>query len=186
MSTARDRLGMWVTLSSIFMLFAGLVLAYAFVLSKQALWKPVRIPSAMWLSTAALALSSIVLQSARHSLRRGRLGSYKKLLFATVALGIVFLLSQTMAWSDLALQGVFMKGNPHGSMWFSFTGFHAAHVAGGTIAMTILLSGAGRLRQEDGEPPLRKHRNFATLTAMYWHFMGALWLVLFGLLQWWS
>ena len=72
---------------------------------------------------AALALSSIVLQSARHSLRRGRLASYRKLLLAAVALGIVFLLSQTMAWSELALQGVFLKGNPHGSMWFSFTGF---------------------------------------------------------------
>ena len=186
MSSSRDRLGMWITLASIFMLFAGLVLAYAFVLPKQAFWKPVRIPPEMWLSTAALLLSSMLLQAARRYLRRGRLGTYKKLLFAAVALGVIFLLSQTMAWSDLALQGVFMKGNPHGSMWFSFTGFHAAHVLGGMIAMSILLYGAGRLRQEDGEPPLRKHRNFAALTAMYWHFMGALWLVLFGLLQWWN
>ena len=177
---------MWLTLASIFMLFAGLVLAYALVLPKQALWKPVRIPPEMWLSTAALALSSIGLQSARHSLRRGRLGSYRKLLLVAVALGIVFLLSQTMAWSELALQGVFMKGNPHGSMWFSFTGFHAAHVAGGIVALSMLLFGAGRLRQEDGEPPLRKHRNFAALTAMYWHFMGGLWVVLFGLLLWWN
>lgn len=177
---------MWVTLGSIFMLFAGLVVAYAFILPKQALWRPVRIPREMWMSTAALALSSIVFQAARSNLRRGRFGTYKKLLLTAFALGIVFLLSQAVAWGDLALQGIFIKGNPHGSMWFSFTGFHAAHVAGGMIAMSMLLYGAGRLRLEDGEPPLRKHRNFAALIAMYWHFMGALWLALFGLLQWWN
>jgi len=182
----KDRLGMWVTLASIFMLFAGLVAAYALVLPKQALWKPVRIPWQMWLSTLALVLSSIALQTARFNLRRGRLGSYKKLLTAAVGLGVIFLLSQMMAWSDLALQGVFMMGNPHGSMWFCFTGFHTAHFAGGMIAMSMLLCGAGRLRHEDGEPPLRKHRNFAALTAMYWHFTGALWVALFGLLQWWN
>lgn len=177
---------MWLMLASIFMLFAGLVLAYAFVLPRQPLWKPVRIPPEMWLSTVALALSSIVLQMARHSLQRGRLGSYRKLLVAASALGLVFLLSQTMAWSNLAMQGVFVKGNPHGSMWFSFTGFHAVHVIGGMIALAMLLRGAGRLRQEDGEPPLRKHRDFASVAAMYWHFMGGLWVVLFGLLLWWN
>jgi cytochrome c oxidase subunit III len=179
-------MGMWLTLASIFMLFAGLVTAYAFALSRQALWKPVRIPPEMWLSTMALALSSIVLQVARYSLRRGRLGAYANLLFAATGLGGIFLVSQMLAWSDLARQGVYMKGNPHGSMWFAFTGFHAAHVTGGMIAMSMLLYSAGRLREQEGEPPLRRHRNFAALTAMYWHFMGVLWVGLFGLLQWWN
>ena len=107
---------MLVTMASIFMLFAGLVLAYALVLPKQAFWKPVRIPPEMWMSTVSLAMSSILFQVARRYLRRGRLGTYKKLLVATVALGVIFLLSQTMAWSALALQGVYLKGNPHGSM----------------------------------------------------------------------
>ena len=41
---------------------------------------------------------------------------------------------------------------------------------------------AGTLREEQGEPPLRKHRSFAMVTAMYWHFMGALWLYLLVIL----
>ena len=186
MSTAGQRLGMWVALASIFMLFAGLVLAYAFVLSTQPLWQQVRIPPEMWLSTVALALSSTALQAARYKLRRGRLKAYVKLLTLAVGLGGFFLASQLLAWGDLARQGVFMKGNPHGSMWFSFTGFHAAHVAGGMIAMGILLRSATKLRNEAGEPPIRRHRNFAALTSMYWHFMGVLWIALFGLLQWWK
>ena len=186
MSTTRDRLGMWVTLASVFMLFAGLVAAYAFATSRQGLWRPVRIPPQMWVGTAALGLSSIFLQMARHGLQRGKLDVYRKLLSMAVGLGVVFLVSQSLAWINLALQGVFMKGNPHGSMWFAFTGFHAAHVAGGMIAMVMLLVGAGKLSAQHGEPPLRKHRSFAMVTAMYWHFMGALWIALFALLQWWN
>ena len=177
---------MWVTLASIFMLFAGLVAAYAFANSRQGLWRPVRIPPQMWVGTVALAFSSIFLQAARNRLRRGKLLTYRKLLFAAAGLGTLFLVSQSLAWLNLAVQGVFLKGNPHGSMWFAFTGFHAAHVAGGMIAMVMLLAGSGKLREEDGETPLRKHRNFAMVTAMYWHFMGVLWAVLFGLLQYWN
>ena len=177
---------MWVALASIFMLFAGLVLAYAFVLSTQPPGPQIRIPPELWLSTVALALSSIALQAARYNLRRGRLGTHVKLLSGAVGLGCVFLVSQMLAWGNLARQGVFIKGNPHGSMWYSFTGFHAAHVAGGMIAMAVLLRSATKLRGEAGEPPIRRHRNFAALTSMYWHFMGVLWIALFGLLQWWN
>ena len=177
---------MWVTLASIFMLFAGLVAAYAFAISRQGLWRPVRIPPQMWAGTLALAMSSLFLEFSRRNLRCGKLAVYCKQLYATVGLGTVFLLCQALAWINLAVQGVFLKGNPHGSMWFAFTGFHAAHVAGGIIALALLTMDAGKLREEHGEPPLRKHRSFARVTAMYWHFMGVLWAALLGLLHMWN
>ncbi len=177
---------MWLTLASIFMLFAGLVAAYAFALDKQKGWHPVHMPPQLWASTAALGISSMLFQAARYALRRGKLPRYRKLLNATIATAALFFLFQTWAWRDLSAQGVYMKGNPHGSMWFAFTGFHAAHAAGGLLAMFLLLPGARRLRAEDGEPPLRRHRNLAMVTAMYWHFMGVLWVALFGLLHMWN
>jgi len=177
---------MWITLASIFMLFAGLVAAYAFALARQGLWRPVKIPPQMWAGSVALLFSSILLELARRYLRRAMFHTYRKLLWAAFALGCLFLVCQSLAWVNLAVQGVFMKGNPHGSMWYAFTGFHAAHLAGGMIAMVMLLIGAGKLNADHGEPPLRRHRSFAMVTAMYWHFMGVLWAALFGLLNYWN
>jgi cytochrome c oxidase subunit 3 len=174
---------MWMGLASIFMLFAGLVAAYAFALGKQGLYRPVKIPPQLYAGTVMLLSSSVFLQIARHQLRHGRLQAYRKQFYLSFAFGVLFIVCQGLAWVNLAAQDIFVRGNPHGSMWYAFTGFHALHVLGGMIAMVALLIGARKLRADEGEPPLRRHRNAAAVTAMYWHFMALLWLALFGLLQ---
>ena len=64
--------------------------------------------------------------------------------------------------------------------WFYvLTGLHAAHVVGGLVPLTVV---AVHARHEDRDPASRAG---LTYVEMYWHFLGAAWLVLFaGILLW--
>jgi cytochrome c oxidase subunit 3 len=70
-------------------------------------------------------------------------------------------------------------------MFYVFSFIHGAHLIGGIGGMHWLYSRSKRL--VDGEEqPLRRHRMEARLTAMYWHFMGVLWIGLFAFLLLWA
>ncbi len=63
------RLGMWVALVPILMLFAGFCAAYILRRGIAGDWKPVALPPILWLNTALLVLSSLALEQARRALR---------------------------------------------------------------------------------------------------------------------
>jgi cytochrome c oxidase subunit 3 len=95
----------------------------------------------------------------------------------TLVLGLGFLAGQWMAWSQLARQGVFISSNPSNSFFYLLTGAHAVHLVGGVLALayaatTAVLSQAWERR-----------RMVVDVTSWYWHFMAALWIYIFALLQ---
>ena len=175
---------MVVTLVSVTSFFVALMLMYFFSLKAQITWHRVEIPSPFWVSTGLLMLSSTTLEAARYAGWHGRLRSYALWLDATLGLGIGFLVSQVAGWQTLLAQGIYLQRNPHGSMFYMFTGTHALHVFGGLVWLTILTWRAGSLR-EGREHSLRRHRAVMGAAALYWHFMAVLWLCLFGLLLRW-
>jgi len=69
---------------------------------------------------------------------------------------------------------------PHGNMWascyFAMTGFHALHVFGGLVVLSVLviMGLRGRLGA--------RHENTLELTGLYWHFVDIVWIFLFPLL----
>src|SRR6059036_1471008 len=69
------RIGMWVALASILMLFVALTSAYI-VRSVPALsggpddWAPIEMPRVLWLNTSVLLLSSLTIECARRALNR--------------------------------------------------------------------------------------------------------------------
>ena len=179
-----QRIAIAVALVSITSFFVALVVAYGVILHGLPR-PPIVVPPALWISTGLLAFSSAAFELARYSLRRARLRTYRTQLDAAVIAGILFLASQFAAWWDLWEQGVYVRANPQGSIFYSFTGFHALHVIGGLAGLIWLHRRARRL-QADQEHPLRRHRLNAGTAAVYWHFMGILWLALFALLIAWS
>jgi len=92
------------------------------------------------------------------------------LLVVTLALGLVFVGGQYLAWRQLAAQGLYLATNPNSSFFYLLTGVHAAHVLGGIVVLgylLVLLAAGGSVR-----------RNLVNGVVVYWHFMAALWLYL--------
>lgn len=178
-------MGMLLTLASIAAFFVALVIAYAIILGDKAGLHSIRMPGIFWVSTGLLVVSSASLQWAQWALRRAQLELYRKWLVGTMVVGYVFLVAQSWGAWVLLGQGVSVSANPQGNMYYVFCFIHGAHLLGGLGGMHWLWGKAAKL--VDGEEqPLRKHRQAARLTGMYWHFMGLLWLGLFAFLLGWS
>jgi cytochrome c oxidase subunit 3 len=165
------RVGIFIACVSIFAFFAALVIAYVWRSRTPPYWDPIVLPPVLWLSTTFIAASSVSLESARRVFRRGLWRMASRLLLAAAVFGVAFLAAQLTAWRDLVNQGAYLMENPHSSFFYLFTGLHAAHLLGGLVALFILLVGRN------------KRRELIDVIAYYWHFLGVLWLVLFGVLR---
>lgn len=174
------RIGMWVGMGSILMLFVSLTSAYILRQSKGLSdthdWFPLRMPNVLWLTTAMLLVSSITIEMARRALRRSRYGWFRLLICLTTLLGLGFIAGQLRAWMVLVNQGVYVYSHPHSSFFYILTSLHAIHLFGGIIALLIVTVAALRLRIT------RSKRNAVDVTVLYWHFMDVLWIYLFVLL----
>src|ERR1044071_5444989 len=90
---ARFRVGVWVAMGSILMLFVALTSAYIVRSAAAPDWKPVPMPKVLWLSTGLLIVSSVTIEIARRSLKQQRDQVYGRWLTNTVVLGIGFVVS---------------------------------------------------------------------------------------------
>jgi cytochrome c oxidase subunit 3 len=175
------RIGMWVALASILMLFISLTSAYI-VRGVPALgggqddWLPIDMPRVLWVNTAILLASSLSIEFARRALKRNEYSQFKSWISLTTLLGVAFLVGQLMAWRQLASQGVYINSHPHSSFFYLLTSLHGVHLLGGVIALTYVTLAAMRMRIGF------KRRTAVNVTAIYWHFMDGLWIYLFGLL----
>jgi cytochrome c oxidase subunit 3 len=178
-SGSRYRLGTWVAMASILMLFTALSSAYIVRAASSSDWQPLAMPRILLLSSVLLLISSATLETARHKLKQAAANAYKSWLLLTVVLGAGFLASQLIAWRQLAKQGVYIASNPHSSFFYLFTAVHGVHLLGGLAALAYL-SLRSRVPQETSA--LTKAQAKADAVTLYWHFMDFLWLYLFVLL----
>lgn len=183
------RLGLWIGLCSITMLFIALTSAYVVRQGLGGDWQPVRMPRLLWLTTAVLLGSSLTLELARSAFRESpreqwyeseRASSYSVRSFRgwmtlTLILGIIFLLGQLLAWRYLAAQGVYLNTSPHSSFFYLLTGAHGVHLFGGLCALVYVVLRAWHSGLDWRGPDLETALN---LTALYWHFMDGLWIYL--------
>jgi cytochrome c oxidase subunit 3 len=178
---SKYRIAVWLGLASICMLFIALTSAYILRQSKSLAtenpdWKALQVPSALWVTTAVLILSSVSFEIARRALKNNQFDKFKTWISITTALGFAFLIGQFLAWRQLAAQGIYLKSNPHSSFFYVLTGLHALHLLGGILVLTYVMISALRLRIS-----FRK-RTTIEVTSLYWHFMDGLWIYLFVLL----
>jgi cytochrome c oxidase subunit 3 len=95
----------------------------------------------------------------------------------TVALGLLFLYGQWMAWRQLAARGFYVSTTPSSSFVYLLTGTHAVHLMGGVLA--LLVAGLFALLRR----PVTTRSIVVDVTAWYWHFMAVLWVYIFCLLE---
>ncbi len=125
-------------------------------------------------TTICLLSSSVVIHFAERSLHRGEQKRFLFLLAGTAALGIVFLLGTAIEWRTLIVDHHLTIGrNLFGSTYYTLVGFHGLHVTVGIVAMLIVLVLA------IGRELTEKFRNGVELVAWYWHFVDAVWIVVF-------
>jgi cytochrome c oxidase subunit 3 len=172
---SKAQIGLWVLLTAVIMLFAGLSSAYI-VLRGVPTWQSIALPSLLWPNTAILLLSSVAIDISRRAVRRNDLVSMKLWLALGGILGVAFLVGQLAAWRQLVNAGVYLPSTQQSGFFYILTGLHGFHLLGGVIALGFVLLKAfkGRLTGFNDEP--------LKLCALYWHVMDALWVYLFLLL----
>ena len=130
-SANRYRIGMWVALASILMMFTALSSAYIVRAASSNDWQPLKMPRILLLSTALIILSSGTLEAARRKWKDTVNNAHRRWLLLTVVLGVGFLISQLLAWRQLVRQGVYVASNPHSSFFYLLTAAHGVHLLGG-------------------------------------------------------
>jgi len=97
----------------------------------------------------------------------------------TVLLGGVFIVGQAIEYRGLLERGVTFSTNLFGTTFFTLTGFHGLHVLAGLCALGTLLAAtiSGRL-------PNINSSGFEAVS-MYWHFVDAVWVVIFSVVHLW-
>lgn len=182
-SPSKYRIGMWVALAGISMMFTALTSAYIVRANTSNDWRPIVMPRLLWVSTSLILLSSIAFEVARRSLKQGKTKIYQRWLLLTVLLGLAFLATQLMAWRQLVAQGIYLSSNPHSSFFYVLTGAHGVHLLGGILGLDFLLLRSRRRRYE--AEAREKRQAIVNAVAVYWHFMDGLWIYLFLLLFLW-
>lgn len=167
--------GMTVALGGILMFF--MALASACIVRQgfpQSGWQPLEatrpLLRILTLDTLILLASSVTLARARIRLLAQDDAGFRHWWGVTAILGVLFLAGQLLAWRQLAGAGVYLATSAGSSFFYVFTAAHGLHLLGGVVA---LLAVAFR--------PLRR-LTLATaveVVGIYWHFMDAIWLLLF-------
>ena len=165
------KLGLWVAMGSITMLFAAFTSAYI-VRSAGGDWVPLEVPGVLWLNTAILLLSSVTMEISRRSFHRWQPITFRKWLLVTAVLGSMFLAGQLFAWRELSRQGIYLVSHPHSSFFYVLTAVHGVHLLAGVLALFYVLSLAIKYRLTPGES------SSPSIAATYWHFVDGLWLYL--------
>jgi len=168
--------GIWVALASILMFFLALTSSFIVRKGLGQDWQPFELPRPLWLTTALLLVSSGTLERARRALAAGKRAVFSQWWTITTMLGVSFLAGQLVSWRLLWSAGVFLATNPSSSFFYLLTGTHGLHLLGGLIALSYVGARSRSATPWPAECPA------VTATAIYWHFLGVLWVFLFLLL----
>jgi cytochrome c oxidase subunit 3/cytochrome o ubiquinol oxidase subunit 3 len=124
--------------------------------------------------TICLLSSSVTIHFASRLLQSGRVRYFALCWLLTIVLGAVFLAGTVREWRHLIYdQGLTIQTNLFGTTYYSLVGLHGFHVTVGLLALTTVLLFA--LRGDVG----RQHAERIEVLSMYWHFVDAVWVVVF-------
>jgi cytochrome c oxidase subunit I+III len=155
--------------------FAYLLFSYWYLGSIAPAWPPAGIAKQSLgialPNTLILIASSVTFWWGEMGIKRGSLTRLRLGLALTFVLGAVFLGLQLVEYSH---QTVTPATNAYGSLFFTITGFHGAHVAVGLFMNLVLQVWAWRGAFSQDE------HGFVSNAGLYWHFVDAVWLFVFG------
>jgi cytochrome c oxidase subunit 3/cytochrome o ubiquinol oxidase subunit 3 len=126
-------------------------------------------------TTLCLLSSSVTVHRAERVSRLGTGARFRRWWLATIALGVIFLLGTAYEWRELIVRHhLTISRNLFGTTYYTLVGFHGLHVTVGIVTMLVILglALAGRLAAGHGPG--------VELVSWYWHFVDAVWVVVFS------
>ncbi|MBX2853329.1 MAG: cytochrome c oxidase subunit 3 [Phycisphaeraceae bacterium] len=183
-------LGMWLFLAALAVLFIGGMLAYIIVRVSgtfertnpltgdilPATAPPLHtlpVPLVLWLSTAAILISSYTIHRALDNVIHERQDRFRQALIATLLLAVPFFLAQGAGLATMlgrAAEG----GTALQYAVFILIVIHALHVVGGLVPLIAVTRAAHKGRYD------HEYHSPVKSLAMYWHFLDAVWLLMFA------
>jgi len=167
----RGTLAMWMVIATEGSLFITLFCSYFFLGNNKSRWSidhPPKLTLALIL-LAILVSSSFVLHWGEIQVKRQRYVAARMIVAVTILMGLGFLALQSFEyldhWKELA-----PYSDSYGSIFYTITTFHAAHVIVGLLILGYVLI----LPRYNStlESPYRAYH----IAAMYWHFVDVVWI----------
>jgi cytochrome c oxidase subunit 3 len=165
------------------MIFVFLIIAYSVSIPSTSQMSEIRLPKIFTVGTMILFGSSFALNLALKAFNEDNMRQLNFMIFLVLLMGAIFTGCQFLGWLDLKDSGVFLQGQSSGTFLYVISGLHLMHLGGGMIFLTFALVKSYQVRRDPVKALIMVTNPFdrlrLELMGMYWHFLGALWLILF-------
>jgi cytochrome c oxidase subunit 3/cytochrome o ubiquinol oxidase subunit 3 len=172
---SRGRVGMFALIAAESAIFVIFVVAYIFYIGKSLTGPmPKDVLKVPVLYTICLLSSSLTIHMAVKAVRRGKIAGFRNWWFGTIALGATFLFGTAREWYRLIYEaGLTISTNLFGTTYYSLVGLHGFHVTVGLILLAVVgaFTVPGKVTRE--------HTYRLDVLSLYWHFVDAVWVVVF-------
>jgi cytochrome c oxidase subunit III len=172
---SRGRVGMWCLIAAESAIFTIFVVAYLFYIGKSTTGpQPGDVLHTPIFYTVCLLSSSLTIHLAVRRIAANQMAAFARWWLATIVLGGLFLFGTAREWTHLINdEGLTISTNLFGTTYYSLVGLHGLHVTMGLLALALVAAFhfSGRLGRE--------HAERLEILSMYWHFVDAVWVVVF-------
>ncbi|MGB3587026.1 MAG: cytochrome c oxidase subunit 3 [Tunicatimonas sp.] len=140
-------------------------------------------PKTFVVSLVLLMFSSYTMTRVVPAFLKDDLKSVKSLLGITLILGVAFTISQYVGWSELYHSGIYLSGEASGAYLYVISGLHVLHLAAGLVVLTVMYTQISNVSRDPVKMLITVTNPYQRIKlemlATYWHFVDALWLILF-------
>lgn len=172
-------LAIWVFILAELLVFAVFFAAYAFARMNNVelfnLYQVTLDRNSAVINTIALLTASFFVVRAVQAIRQDDLKNTQKWLWASIVMGLVFLLIKSNEFAVHFSHGVRLSSNTFYMFYLSLTFFHFMHVILGLIILVAVT-----FKTRAGHYSADNHDGVET-GASYWHMVDLVWLILFPL-----
>ena len=141
-------------------------------------WQQMPEPLLLWFNTLILFISSVFFISTQFAAKNNQFEKVKQKLLIIGYLALAFLLGQFLVWLQLINLGYYVSTNPANAYFYVFTALHGLHLIGGLIYWVMTI----RKVWIPSDIVIANAKHTVDLCAIYWHFLLAVWIVLFSLM----
>lgn len=143
---------------------------------------PLKLPEVFWWSTIVILLCSGLIEYAKKAIKNQKFSSYRWSISLCFLFALLFLIMQFLGWRELMSTGITMANSTGGSFIFILSGLHIIHTLAGIIGLCVVIVDAFKnisyvdsfIYSVNAPNQLR-----LKLFSIYWHFLDALWLIIF-------
>lgn len=196
----------WLILVGITIVFLSLMIQFAFYNPGKYLGNH-PFPKWFFFSTVLILLCSFTMERVRKAYRFDNGEHLLNALLITVALGLLFTVTQVLGWYQLWQTQITLSGTPSpvgqsialksieeversssGALLYIMSGLHLLHLLGGLVLLFISMFKAVNVRSDLVKSMLyfsdRRQQTRIDMLVLYWHFLDILWVILFLYFLW--